>query len=108
MVPGTAGAVLALLHGVAYHPGMKHPLVAWFSRFASRLRFPWLVALTGGILVVDLFVPDFIPFVDEILLALATMVLAGFRNKPVPGEEDPGVEADDAGVGAARENGRES
>ena len=31
--------------------------------------------------VVDLFVPDLIPFVDEILLALGTLLLAGLKRR---------------------------
>jgi len=82
---------------------MRHPLVAWLWRFASRLRFPWLVALTATLLVVDLLVPDFIPLVDEILLALATLILAGIRRKPIPENNDesgPGTTVD---MGRARE-----
>jgi hypothetical protein len=60
--------------------------------FASRLRFPWLLALTLSILLVDLFVPDVIPFVDEILLSLAALVLTGLR-KPKPKKPESGDEA---------------
>jgi hypothetical protein len=51
--------------------------------WASRLRFPWLFALAAGLLVVDLLVPDFIPFADEILLGLATILL-GTRRRAKP------------------------
>lgn len=64
--------------------------------FASRLRFPWLLALTLFILLVDLFVPDVIPFVDEILLSLAALVLTGLR-KPKPKEPESGSEVGPAG-----------
>jgi len=60
--------------------------------FASRLRFPWLLALTLAILAVDLLVPDLVPFVDEILLSLAALVLAGLR-KPRPRGPESGVPA---------------
>jgi hypothetical protein len=49
-------------------------------QWAGRLRFPWLLALTATAFVVDLFVPDFIPFADEILLGLATVVLGSWRK----------------------------
>ena len=42
-----------------------------FLAWAGRLRFPWLLAITATAFVVDLFVPDFIPFADEVLLGLA-------------------------------------
>ena len=51
------------------------------TRFAARLRFPALFALTAGLFVLDLLVPDVIPFVDELLLALGTLVLGSLRRK---------------------------
>lgn len=48
--------------------------------FAARLRYPWLFALTAGLFVLDLFVPDLVPFFDEILLGLLTL-LVGSRKK---------------------------
>ncbi|MCC6132177.1 MAG: hypothetical protein IT186_19825 [Acidobacteria bacterium] len=58
------------------------------------LRFPGLFLLLSVILVVDLFVPDFIPFVDEIVLALLTTLFGLWRKKkeetspapPLPGD----------------------
>ena len=51
------------------------------TRFASRLRYPTLFKLVAGLFVVDLFLPDFIPFLDEILLALGTLMLAAMRKR---------------------------
>ena len=51
---------------------------------ATKLRFPVLLFITGGLFVVDLCLPDFIPFVDEILLGLVTVVLANLRKKKAP------------------------
>lgn len=55
---------------------------ALLGRFLSRLRFPQLFAFTAGLLALDLLVPDLIPFVDEILLAATTYLLANWK-KPV-------------------------
>jgi len=60
---------------------MKTPLIAFLVRYLGRLRFPYLVVITGTLFVVNLFVPDLIPFVDEILLGLVTVLLAS-RKKP--------------------------
>lgn len=59
---------------------------AWIASFASRLRYPQLFFLTAAIFVVDLVVPDPIPFVDEILLGLLTLLLGGLadRHRPPP------------------------
>jgi len=53
------------------------------ARFAAGLRFPTLFALTATLFVFDLFVPDLVPFADEILLALGTLLL-GFLRKKTP------------------------
>ena len=52
--------------------------------FASRLRFPWLFALTAGLFLLDLIVPDAIPLVDELLLGLATLLLGSWRKRRQP------------------------
>jgi len=52
--------------------------------FASRLRFPWLFALTAGLFLLDLVVPDAIPFVDELLLGLGTLLLGSWRKRRLP------------------------
>ena len=49
--------------------------------FASRLRFPKLLALTIALFVADLIVPDMIPFADEILLGLVATLLAVLKKK---------------------------
>jgi len=55
------------------------------ARFAAGLRFPTLFALAGTLFVLDLLVPDLIPFADEILLALGTLLLGSLRKKAAPG-----------------------
>lgn len=52
--------------------------------FASRLRFPWLFALTAGLFLLDLVVPDAIPFVDELLLGLGALLLGSWRKRRLP------------------------
>lgn len=50
-------------------------------RYASGLRFPRLLALTLALFVLDLIVPDMIPFVDEILLGLISLLLATLKKR---------------------------
>lgn len=54
---------------------------ALIIRFASRLRFPWLFALTALLLVIDLLVPDPVPLLDEIVLALLTLLFGTWRRR---------------------------
>jgi hypothetical protein len=57
-------------------------LPALFLRWARRLRFPYLFGLTALLFVADLLVPDAIPFVDELLLGLLTLLFASLRKRP--------------------------
>jgi hypothetical protein len=54
------------------------------NRVAGRLRFPHLLLLTAGLFLLDLLVPDLIPFADEVLLGLATLILAAWRKRGDP------------------------
>ena len=59
------------------------------TRFASRLRYPTLFKVVAALFLVDLFVPDVIPFYDEIVLALGTLLLGslkGRRRPDLPGD----------------------
>ncbi|MEC5396979.1 DUF6116 family protein [Uliginosibacterium sp. H1] len=56
--------------------------------FARRLRFPQLFLLMLALLVINLIVPDFIPLLDELLLALATLALAAWKRRG--GDDDQG------------------
>jgi hypothetical protein len=52
-----------------------------FMRYASNLRFPKLLAITAALFVIDLVFPDVVPFVDEILLGLISLLLASLRKR---------------------------
>jgi len=62
-------------------------------RWASGLRFPWLVLLTGALFILNLFIPDVLPLADEIIMGLVAVMLASFRKKPSgpPGEDERGA-----------------
>ncbi len=51
------------------------------SEWAGGLRFPYLFGLVAFLFLVDLLVPDLVPFLDEILLGLATILLANWRRR---------------------------
>ena len=56
-------------------------MVNMILAFLANLRFKQLFLLTLGLFVLDLIVPDIIPFIDEILLGLLTL-LFGMWRKP--------------------------
>lgn len=66
----------------------RSPLVALIVAFFARMRFPVLFAVTAVAFVVDLFVPDLIPFADEIALGLLAALLAAWRKQRSPDEID--------------------
>lgn len=49
--------------------------------YLARLRYPWLVVLAATLFLLDLFIPDFVPFADEVMLALATVLLASRKRR---------------------------
>jgi len=59
------------------------PLVAPILGFLSRLSFPRLFVLTAGLFLIDFVIPDFIPFFDELILGLGTLLLANLRKRKV-------------------------
>ena len=60
---------------------MLKALIAPFIAYAAKLRFPTLFKITAALFAINLFVPDMIPFIDEILLGLGTALLASFKKR---------------------------
>ena len=57
------------------------------GRFGRRLRFPQLFAFVLVLFLIDLVVPDAIPFADEILFGLLTVLLGSLRREePAEGQ----------------------
>lgn len=55
----------------------------------ARARSPVLLLVAATVFVIDLLVPDLIPFVDEILLGLVTVLLARSRVGREPAAGGP-------------------
>lgn len=53
------------------------------AKAASRLKFPQLFGLLVTLFLLDLLIPDLIPFIDEILLGLGAALFGTWRE-PVP------------------------
>ena len=63
---------------------MATPLLLPVLNWARKLRFPTLFKLTAALFAITLFIPDPIPFVDEILLGLGTLLLASWKSRKDP------------------------
>jgi len=62
------------------------PLTAVVNRYLPRLRYPYLFLVLGSLFLIDLVVPDPIPLVDELLLAVLTFIAATFTTRREPSE----------------------
>ena len=56
--------------------------------FGAKLRFPQLFTIAATLFFVDLLIPDLIPFIDEILLGLLTLLLGSMQAKPTVAQGD--------------------
>ncbi|NIJ69122.1 DUF6116 family protein [Xanthomonas sp. 60] len=63
---------------------MINPLMAPALAWARRLRYPTLFKITAGLFLVTLLVPDPIPFIDELLFGLGTLLLANWKRRSPP------------------------
>ena len=75
------------------------PITALVSRLIPGLRYPWLFAILAGLFAIDLVVPDPIPFLDEVVLAVLTFLAASWRTRqdderPPPKDITPPDEAE--------------
>lgn len=66
---------------------VRATLVGWLVGRLTRLRFPVLFLITATLFLVNLAVPDALPFVDEILLGLGAAVFASLRKRVLPDAE---------------------
>lgn len=67
---------------------MPNPMLAPVMRWMSRLSYPRLFLLAAVLFVATLLFPDPIPFVDEILLGIGTVVLANWKSRKKPTGND--------------------
>lgn len=67
---------------------MPNPLVSPVLGFLEKLSFPRLFVLAAALFALDVAIPDFIPFADELLLGLGTLLIASFRKRKTPGAID--------------------
>lgn len=63
---------------------MLKPLIGTLVAYFANLRFPVLFGVTAVLFVLDFFIPDLIPFADEILLGLVTAVFARWKKRKDP------------------------
>jgi hypothetical protein len=50
------------------------------TRLTAGMRYPTLFLIVGGLFLINLIVPDLIPFYDEILMAMLAVLIASIRK----------------------------
>ena len=60
---------------------MANVMLAPLLRWVGRLSYPRLFLVTAVLFGVDVIVPDLIPFADELLLGLGTLLLANWKKR---------------------------
>ena len=64
---------------------MANPLLLPLLNWARKLRYPTLFKLTALAFAISVLWPfDPIPFIDEIVLGLGTLLLANWKNRKAP------------------------
>ena len=56
-------------------------IIEIFLKNANQLKFRNLFFLVTSLFLIDLLVPDFIPFIDEIILGLMAIILANWKKE---------------------------
>lgn len=67
---------------------IKNPL-SLFTGYLGKLKSPQLVLLLGTLFLVDLFVMDPLPFVDEAILLVLTLLASRWKKRPEPAAKPP-------------------
>lgn len=93
---GAAG-VHASVRGVpTAGPDMANPLLLPLLNWARRLRHLTLFKLSAALFALTLVLPDPVPFIDELLLGLGTVLLANWKHRRPAGADDrpPPIDGD--------------
>ena len=70
---------------------MSSPMLLPVLEWARKLRYPTLFKITAALFVLDMLFLDPLPFVDEILLGLGTLLLANWKSRKEKTVEPPAL-----------------
>ncbi len=56
-------------------------LIQRLQRFAGQLKSSTLLVVVASLFVLDVFIPDALPFVDEIVLGVVTILIARWQSR---------------------------
>jgi len=64
----------------------RTPIIAALLNFAAGLRFKTLFFVAAGLFLLDLLVPDLVPFADELILGVLTLLFGAWKRKKQPSD----------------------
>lgn len=67
----------------------RGPITLLLARMTRGLRFPQLFLLIGALFLLDVLIPDLIPFADELFLGLLTALLGSWKRDRPSSDEEP-------------------
>ncbi|KRG66031.1 membrane protein [Stenotrophomonas humi] len=68
---------------------MSTMMLTPFMNWARKLRYPTLFKITAALFAISMLLPDPLPFLDEILFGLSTVLLANWKRRKDPVGEPP-------------------
>ena len=69
-------------------------IIETFLKNANQLKFKNIFFLVVGLFIIDLLVPDFIPYIDEIILGLLAIILANWKKERKQDDEGTFIEGE--------------
>jgi hypothetical protein len=69
-------------------------VIELFLKRANQLKFRNLFFLVTGLFLIDMLLPDFIPFIDEIILGLMAIILANWKKERNQNKEGTLIEGE--------------
>ena len=87
--PVRAGAAIHFPLMPEDSPASRGPGNRGLLSFLSGLRFPQLFVLLAILFLADLVVPDLLPFADEVILGVLTLMTGTWRDRRRPPDKPP-------------------
>ena len=73
------------------------------QRFLERRRFPTLFLILAGLFGANLFIPDAIPLIDELIMLVATVIVGAFRDRRKRRGEDSEASSESQNLGTTED-----
>ena len=70
-------------------PDPSQSLIDPLQRFVGQFKSSSLLAIVASLFVLDLAIPDALPFVDEIVLGILTILIARWQSRRAEPPEPP-------------------